>query len=155
MYVAFAVDVVRHQQDLSHIDTTQIFLDWTTLYQLQQLATCANFHDNILAEVVSKVLVERDDVRVIQVLVDADLVFENEFLVRVETVPGNYFDGALRASLPVDAESDVGVGSTSDDLPNSVDLSNFGVVLHDEVVRLDEDIFNPRDHLILVRILFI
>ena len=86
---------------------------------------------------------------------DQDFVLKNELLPRVETIPRDDFDCALGARLSVNAESHVGVSTTADDLANPVHLSHVSVVLYNEVVRLDEHFFDPRDHVAVVRIFII
>lgn len=85
----------------------------------------------------------------VEVLMDGDLVLQDECLLRVETIPWDDLDGALRACLPVDAEPHVGVGASADDLTYPIDLAHVGMILHYKVVRLDEDILDLRYHFVI------
>jgi hypothetical protein len=113
---------------------------------VEEFSTFADFLNQVVTFIVLKELVHLDDVGVIKLLKNVDLVEEHALLVFVHVGFTQDLDGTLGTSGSVDAHANFTEGTVSEDLSDTVVISEFAFVLLNDV--LDTDCVFRLDHFV-------
>jgi len=126
--------VVDALEYLLHEDGSITLREFASLENLiEKFTSLADLGNEVVSLLILEELVHLDDVGVIDLLENVDLVEEHALLILVHIALSQDLDGPLGVRLSVHTKTHLTESASSEDLANSVKVSEFSLSLSDEI----------------------